>query len=62
MKKKKAKRLQGARKRKKGEEMAWAPPRNKSDWLDWEEARSTEKTSGGWSQREKCGRKHLRGP
>ena len=24
---------------------------NMSDWLDWEEARSAEKTRGGWSQR-----------
>ena len=52
--KKKAKRLQGARKLRKDEEMSWAPPRKKSNWPDLEEARSMEES--GWrleSQREK---------
>ena len=44
--KKKAKRLQGARKLRKDEEMSWAPPRNMSNWPDLEEARSMEES--GW--------------
>ena len=72
-KKKKQKKLHGARKPRKDEEMAWAPPRKKSKWPDWEEARSMvdsewrlepEGRSGGAGDhyRVGCGGRYFRGP